>query len=163
MPPAVDFAGGLARLARLQALRCRSDLGSPLSPVLTFRLRLFASKFSRTLSACCLLALRLLRLRLPCRYARVQGLLSPPAGAWRLLLDCHFVYFGIHYAKTINNRFDSRSAYNASSKPMKSVFNLRVRFMKELQDMLRRVKFSTVRQWIYCKTEMTIFAKLTVS
>ena len=46
---------------------------------------------------------------------------------------------------------------------MKSVFNLRVRFMKELQDMLRRVKFSTVRQWIYCKTEMTIFAKLTVS
>lgn len=65
--------------------------------------------------------------------------------------------------KSIKNRFDSRSAYNASSKPMKSVFNLRVRFMKELQDILWRVKFSTVRQWIYCKTEMTIFAKLTVS
>ena len=160
MPPAVDFAGGLARLARLQALRCRSDLGSPLSPGFDFSLA--ASSLASFLGLCppavyshCVCCV--------CRYARVQWLRSPPVRAGHLLPDCHFVYFGIHYAKTIKNRFDSRSAYNASSKPMKSVFNLRVRFMKELQDMLRRVKFSTVRQWIYCKTEMTIFAKLTVS
>lgn len=38
MPTAVDFAGGLARLVRLQALRRRSDLGSPLSPGFDFSL-----------------------------------------------------------------------------------------------------------------------------
>ena len=164
MPPAVDFAGGLARLARLQALRCRSDLDGPLSP--SFDFSLAASSLASFLGLCppaayshCVCCVCACLADTPA----YRGFSPPPVWAGHLLPDCHFVYFGIHYAKTIKNRFDSRSAYNASSKPMKSVFNLRVRFMKELQDMLRRVKFSTVRQWIYCKTEMTIFAKLTVS
>lgn len=50
MPPAVDFAGGLARLARLQALRCRSNLGSPLSPGFDFSLA--ASSLASFLGLC---------------------------------------------------------------------------------------------------------------
>ena len=50
MPPAVDFAGGLARLARLQALRCRSDLGGPLSPGFDFSLA--ASSLASFLGLC---------------------------------------------------------------------------------------------------------------
>lgn len=50
MPPAVDFAGGLARLARLQALRCRSGLGSPLSP--GFDCSLAASSLASFLGLC---------------------------------------------------------------------------------------------------------------
>ncbi len=50
MPPAVDFAGGLARLARLQALRCRSDLDGPLSPGFDFSLA--ASSLASFLGLC---------------------------------------------------------------------------------------------------------------
>ena len=50
MPPAVDFAGGLARLARLQALRCRSDLDGPLSPGFGFSLA--ASSLASFLGLC---------------------------------------------------------------------------------------------------------------
>ena len=50
MPPAVDFAGGLARLARLQALRCRSDFGGPLSPGFDFSLA--ASSLASFLGLC---------------------------------------------------------------------------------------------------------------